>query len=94
MTSPFEPLSFLYTSKVRKKLHREGKIQKLIRQEADERNQDKMAIAADIWYLLHKFSGQYDLSDFINKSVTLAVEHAAANNRYDKTWDMYNNKKT
>lgn len=88
MTSPFELLSFLYKSKIRKKtnkFHRDGKIQKLIRQEADERNQDKMAMTADIWYLLHKFSGQYDLSALFNKSVTLAVEHAAANNRYDKT---------
>jgi hypothetical protein len=44
-----------------------------------------MAMAAEIRYLLHKFCGQYDLSAFRNKSVTPAVELAAASKRYDKT---------
>jgi hypothetical protein len=40
--------------------YREGKSQKLKSHEADERNQDKNAIAADNLYLPHDFAGQCD----------------------------------
>jgi hypothetical protein len=53
--------------------------------EADERNQDKNAIAADNWYLPHDFAGQCDSPAWCRISVTLAAEHAAANDRYDIT---------
>lgn len=48
MTSSFAPIFIcIHISTGSKIFYREGKIQKLNRQEADERNQDKKAIAAD-----------------------------------------------
>ena len=66
--------------------YREGKSQKLKRQEAVERNQDKKAIAAENWYRPHNFARQGYSPASSRRSVTLAVEHAAASERYDKTW--------
>lgn len=39
-------------------VYKEGRSQKLNKEDARERNQDKKAIAADNWYLLHNFAGQ------------------------------------
>lgn len=57
------------------------------RDDANDRNQDKKAIAADNWYRLHRFAGQYDRPTSSRRSVTLAVELAAASDRNDKTCD-------
>lgn len=65
--------------------HKEGSSQRLKSEEAIERNQVKKAIAADIWYLLQNFEGQYGFSARRKRSTTLAVEHAAASVRIDKT---------
>jgi len=67
------------------KNHKDGSNQRLKRDEAIDRNQDKKAMAADIWYLLQNFGGQKDPSEWSRRSTTLAVEHAAANVRVDKT---------
>jgi hypothetical protein len=40
------------------KNHKDGSNQRLKRDEAIDRNQDKKAMAADIWYLLQNFGGQ------------------------------------
>lgn len=55
------------------------------RAEANDRNHDKKAIAAESWYLLHIFAGQYEVPTSRRRSVTLAVELAAANDRNDRT---------
>lgn len=68
-------------------VYKEGRSQKLNKQEASDRNQDKKAIAADNWYLLHNFAGQKFAPASSRTSVTLAVEQAAASERYDKTCD-------
>ena len=66
--------------------HKEGRSQRLKREEAIERSQDKKAMAADIKYLLHNFGGQRDrLSAASRISTTPAVEQAAASVRTDKT---------
>lgn len=56
------------------------------RDEANERNQEKKAIAADNWYLLHGFAAQPSAAS--RTVVTLAVEDAAASRRYDKTYNI------
>lgn len=68
-------------------LSKEGRSQRLKREEANDRNQDRKAIAADNWYLLHNVTGQYELPASCRISVTLAVELAAANDRNDKACD-------
>lgn len=64
-------------------IYKEGRSQRLKRDEANERNQEKKAIAADNWYLLHGFAAQPSAAS--RTVVTLAVEDAAASRRYDKT---------
>lgn len=66
--------------------HKEGRSQRLKREEAIERNQDKKAMAADIRYLLHNFGGQKDPPLAESRiSTTPADEQAAASVRVDKT---------
>lgn len=62
-----------------------GSNQRLKRDEAKERDHERKAIVADSWYLLHTFEGQYGAFALIKRSATLAVEHAPASVRIDKT---------
>lgn len=64
--------------------YREGRSQRLKREEAKDRNQDKKVIAAESWYLLHILERQ-KFVELISTSVTLAVEHAAASDRNEST---------
>lgn len=68
------------------KNHKEGSNQRLKRAEAKDRNHDKIAMAADIWYLLQSFVGQFDPLVLSRRSTTLAVEEAAASVRMDNTY--------
>ena len=77
--------SFLYVSAASWTFYKDGKSQKLKRQEADIRNQDKKAIAADNRYLPHNLDGQRETPTPCRISVTLAVEQAAASEKYDRT---------
>lgn len=69
--------------------YKEGRSQRLKKEDANERHQDKKAIAADNWYLLHNFSLQKVAGELTNASVTLAVEHAAASERNDRTYNHF-----
>lgn len=63
----------------------EGRSQRLKRAEANDRNQDKNAVAAENWYLLHNLGEQNGGPASSKTSVTLAVEQAAASERNDRT---------
>lgn len=57
--------------------YKEGRSQRLKREEANDRNQDKKAIIADNRYLLQRFAWQKDGPAPIRTLVALAVEQAA-----------------
>lgn len=63
----------------------DGSSQRLKREEDNDRNHDKKAMAADSWYLVHSFEVQ-NPSDASRRLVTLAVEQDAANDRNDSTY--------
>lgn len=64
----------------------EGRSQRLKREEDNDRNHDKKAIAADSWYLVHNFLPQ-NSSEARRRLVTLAVEQDAASDRNDRTYE-------
>lgn len=58
--------------------------------EAKVKHQDKQAMAADNWYLLHISPSQKEEPASVTmKSNTLAVEHAAANDRNERIWHSF-----
>lgn len=63
----------------------EAKSQRLKRDEANDKNQDKNAIAADNWYRPHIFALQNEPPETINRSVTPADEQDAANDKKHST---------
>lgn len=63
----------------------DGSSQRLKRDEDNDRNHDKKAIAADSWYLVHSFAVQ-NPPEASRRLVTLAVEQDAANDRNDSTY--------
>lgn len=71
--------------------YKEGRSQRLQREEAKERHHDKKAMAAESWYLMHNFPAQrftFEWPDVIKISVTLAAEHAAASDRNERTCNV------
>ena len=65
--------------------HREATNQKLKIAEAAVRNQDKNAIMADSWYLPQNLGEHWDPWNWRRRSITAALEQAAANDRIDRT---------
>lgn len=59
--------------------------QRLKREEAAVRNQDKKAIIADSWYLSHSLAVHWDPWNWRRTSMTAALELAAASERMDST---------
>lgn len=55
------------------------------REEDNDRNHDKKAIAADSWYLVHNFPMQ-NPSEASKRLLTLAVEQDAASDRNERTY--------
>src|SRR5688572_20225439 len=65
--------------------HREATNQKLKIAEAAVRNQDKNAIMTDNWYLPQNLGEHWDPWNWRRRSITAALEQAAANESTDST---------
>jgi hypothetical protein len=63
--------------------HREAINQRLKMAEAAMRNHDKNAIMADSWYLPQNLGEQWDPWNWRRRSITAALEQAAANETID-----------
>lgn len=68
--------------------HRDATNQKLKIAEAAVRNQDKKAIMADNWYLPQNLGEHWDPWNCRRRSITAALEQAAANERIDSTCEI------
>jgi hypothetical protein len=65
--------------------HPEARHQRLKRDEAAVRSQDRNAIIAEIWYLSHSLGGHCDPWNSRRTSMTAALELAAASESIDRT---------
>ena len=68
--------------------HREAMNQRLKIAEAAMRNQDKNAIMADSWYLPQNLGEQWAPWNWRRRSITAALEHAAANETIDSACEI------
>lgn len=69
----------------------EGKLQRLKRAEASNRNQHKKANVAETWYWLQRLSPQMGAPKDESSWVALATPHAPPSERNDITWVTKNN---